>query len=73
METGAARQVCMCASADAKLWVQIWKVFSKAPVSSSCGKHNLALYMRGARSFSVVVERTWRSGQQKSSALLCGK
>lgn len=69
----AATWVCMCASADAKPWVQIWKVLSKAPVSLSHGKHNLALYVRGARCFFVVVERAWRKGQEKSSALMCGK
>lgn len=73
VETGAARRVCMCTSADAKLWAWIWKVLSKVPASSSRSKHNLALYVHGARSFSVVVERAWRNDQKKSSALRCGK
>lgn len=61
METGAARRVCTCVSADAKLWLWIWKVLSKAPVSSFRSKHNLFLYMHQARSFSVVPKRAWRN------------
>lgn len=53
LENGAAGLGCTCC-AGAKLWVQIWKLLSEVPGSSSLSEHYLAVYMFGARSIAAV-------------------
>lgn len=53
LENGAAGLGCM-SCVGAELWVQIWKLLSEVPGSSSLNEHYLALCMSGARSIAAV-------------------